>query len=231
VVTSPLPLLELRDVAKRFETPRGPLSVLEEISLTVRPGDFVVLTGPSGSGKSTLLHLAALLDRPTAGSVLLDGREVSSLSEAARCSLRADAIGMVFQRFHLLPHRNALDNVAFRFRYLTRSRAEIRTASTRALERFGLGSVAATPARLLSGGEMQRVAIARAIAHPPRLIVADEPTGNLDHASSLRVMEAFRSLHADGIAIVLATHNEEWLSCATHHVALRDGRLVEAAPR
>lgn len=223
-----IPVLEMRGVWKTYPTPGGPVHALRDVDLMIQPGTFVMVTGPSGSGKSTLLHLAGLLDTPTAGTVRFAGQAVSDMSERDLCALRKESIGMVFQKFCLLTARTALENVRFRFRYLDVAPAEADARARAALERVGLLAQADQPVRLMSGGEMQRVAIARAIAQPPRLLIADEPTGNLDRRSAERVMEIFRSLHADGITILLVTHNESLLRYATHQVTCRDGRLQEA---
>jgi putative ABC transport system ATP-binding protein len=221
-------VLRLQGVTKSFPAVSGRVEVLRGVDLEIRTGEFVVLTGPSGSGKSTLLHLCALLDRPSSGELWLEDAATGPLDDDALAALRTTRIGMIFQRFHLLPHRSALDNVRFRFRYAgappnagARARA--------ALEEVGLGALADRRARLLSGGEMQRVAIARALALRPTLLVADEPTGNLDHAATEAVMACLRRGHAEGLTILLVTHNERLLPYATRHVVCREGRIVEEA--
>jgi ABC-type lipoprotein export system ATPase subunit len=224
------PILELRGVTKSYPTPRGPVHVLKAVDLRLRPGELVALTGPSGSGKSTVINLVGLLDRPTSGTILFENRDVTSLDETELSAVRKHSIGMIFQKFCLLPHRSALENVEFRFRYLDVDRAEARRRAGQSLAAMGLSSVRDQPARLLSGGEMQRVAIARAIATRPRLLLADEPTGNLDRAASALVMEALRGLKEDGIGILLATHNEGLLSYCSRHLECRDGRLEERSP-
>ena len=209
--------MRLRGVEKGFETPRGRLTVLRGVDQEVGRGDAVVVTGHSGSGKTTLLHVMGLLDEPCRGQVELEGREVSGLDDGERSGLRQERIGMVFQRFFLLPRRSALENVMFRFRY---GRVEERRAKERAmrcLEEVGLGEVAGTEARLLSGGEMQRVAIARALVSDPALLLADEPTGNLDGEATERVMELFEGLRLRGVTMVVATHNLRWVEMATRH--------------
>ncbi len=223
------PVLAMRGVWKSFATPRGPLHVLRGLDLDIEPGSFVVITGPSGSGKSTFLNLASLLDTPTRGEIRFSDRLVSALGERELCALRGERLGMVFQKFCLLTHRSALDNVAFRYRYLSAPEREVRAAAAAALERVGLAGQAEQPVRLMSGGEMQRVAIARAVARRPDLLVADEPTGNLDRASAEGVMGVFQRLHADGISILLVTHNERLLHYATRHLVCREGRLEDAS--
>lgn len=222
------PVLQMRDVTKHFTTPRGVVEVLRGIEVTIPAGQFVALTGPSGSGKSTFLNLAALLDTPTRGELFLDGDDVARLPEHELCAVRKDKIGMVFQKFCLLPHRSALDNVLFRFRYLETPTAEARACAEQALDTVGLLGQADQPVRLMSGGEMQRVAVARAVAHRPSLLVADEPTGNLDRAAAQGVMEIFARLHQQGITVLLVTHNEDLLRYAQRHLVIRDGRLEEA---
>ena len=224
------PVLAMRGVWKSFATPRGPVHVLRGMDLEIERGRFVVITGPSGSGKSTFLNLASLLDGPTKGTIHFGGRVVSTLSERELCGVRKERLGMVFQKFCLLTHRSALENVMFRFRYLDTSAPEVRALSLAALERVGLAGQADQPVRLMSGGEMQRVAIARAVARRPDLLVADEPTGNLDRASAEGVMHTFQRLHADGITILMVTHNEALLAYADRHLVCRDGRLEDHAP-
>ena len=227
MTTSDSTVLSARGLAKRFAAPRGPVDALRSVTLTLREGEFLMVTGPSGSGKTTFLNLASLLDRPTSGELLLDGEDTAQMPEARRCALRRSAIGMVFQRFHLLPHRSALDNVRFRFRYSDVPRRDARDLAQQALNRLGLCAIADQKARVLSSGEMQRVAIARAIALRPRLLVADEPTGNLDAASAQTVMDAFDALHRAGITILMVTHNESLLAHATRRIECADGRIEE----
>lgn len=213
----------MQEVTRSFLLPSGRVDAVRRADLALDPGEFVTLTGPSGSGKSTLLHIAALLDRPTSGRVLFDGRDVSALGDEELCGLRKLHVGMVFQRHCLLPHRSVKENVLFRFRYLDRDRSEAERLAAAALETVGLAELGGRPVRLLSGGEMQRVAIARAIAFPPKLLIADEPTGNLDAASGGAVMECFGSLNRRGIAILMVTHDPSILSSAHRTVACRDG--------
>ncbi len=216
-------VLEMQDVCKGFPTPYGCVEVLHQVNLTVSQGEFVAVTGPSGSGKSTLLHLAALLDHSSSGRVSFDGLDVSSLEEADLCNLRKQKVGMVFQTYCLLPHRSVFENVLFRFRYLNYNRVDAEKRSVQALEKVDLVSIANRPARLLSGGEMQRVAIARAIAYEPRLLIADEPTGNLDWTSANAIMDCFQVFNKSGITILMATHNEALLNFCTRQIVCRDG--------
>ncbi len=220
-------LLKFRSVSKRFRLQSGTVDALNNVDMTVSAGEFVALSGPSGSGKTTLLMLAALLDRPSAGNIVFDGRETSSLSEIERSALRARSIGMIFQNYYLLPRRTVLQNVLFRFRYLPNPPQEPRATALQALDMVGLRGFADRPAGLLSGGEMQRVAIARAIAVGPKLLAADEPTGNLDADAARAVMECLARLKALGTAILLVTHNDALLCYAQrclrcHHGTLED---------
>lgn len=220
-------VLAMHDVAKSFDTPRGPVHVLREVDFAIQDGQFVAITGPSGSGKSTFLNLASLLDSPTSGRVVFGDTDVSSLAEAALCEVRKRHTGMIFQNFNLLTQRSTLENVMFRFRYLDVPRAQAKSQALTALRALGLDGLADQPARLLSGGEMQRVAIARAVAERPRLLLADEPTGNLDKESARTVMETLQSLNADGMSIVLVTHNEALLPYCSRHLVCNDGTVQE----
>jgi len=228
-MTPAMPILEMRGVPKSFPGPAGPVSVLRGVDLAVDEGDFVAVTGPSGAGKTTLLMLAGLLDRPTGGTILFDGADVSGRDENWLCHYRRRKVGVVFQRFSLLPQRTVLENVLFRFRYLEHDRKQAGRQAREALEVMGLADKAQRRARLLSSGEMQRVAIARAVAEPPRLLLADEPTGNLDRDATRVVMDCFRRLNASGLTIMMVTHNEDLLEYCTRHLVCRDGRAEEAA--
>ncbi len=226
-----VPVLRLRGIARSFHTRGREVPVLREVDLEAWSGRLYGIAGPSGSGKTTLLHLAALLDRPDRGEVVFDGVAVRAGDAATAADLRRRHIGMVFQRFHLLPHRSALHNVLFRFRYADTPERDARARAQEALREVGLADVAQTPARLLSGGEMQRVAIARALAMPPRLLLADEPTGNLDAVSAEHVMRLILQCRGRGIAVLLATHNPAWLKHCDEVRRLERGRLVpEGAP-
>jgi putative ABC transport system ATP-binding protein len=190
-------------------------------------GEFVMVTGPSGSGKTTLLHLAALLDRPTAGRIAFQGRNVSALSERELCEMRKRGIGMVFQRSCLLPHRSARDNVAFRFRYLDGAEpGGIPDRVEEALGAMELSAVSDRPARVLSAGEAQRVAIARAVVAAPALLVADEPTGNLNREAAETVMRLLTKLNRQGMTILMVTHNEALLAYCSRRLRCQDGMLT-----
>ncbi|MCX6996336.1 MAG: ABC transporter ATP-binding protein [Kiritimatiellaeota bacterium] len=213
-------------MTKRFLAPGGAVTALEGVDLEVATGEFVAITGPSGSGKTTLLHVACLLEPPTAGEIEFDGESTARLSERRLAALRGRKIGLVFQKFCLLPHRSVLENVLFRFRYIPHDAQEARRQALAALAAVGLQDRLDHPARLLSGGEMQRVAIARALARPPRLLAADEPTGNLDRAAAGGVMSCLQQLNRSGVTILLVTHNAALLDCAARRLTLRDGRLA-----
>ena len=197
--------LRLEGVHKSFRSAAGEVEVLRGVDLALGAGEFGVITGPSGSGKTTLLMVAGLLQTADAGNIWFDGRDVSGLDEDGLAEVRKHGVRMVFQKFCLLPHRSTLDNVMFRFRYLAHDAREARKLSEAALERVGLAAKAKQAARLLSAGEMQRAAIARALALPPKLLLADEPTGNLDPDSAARVMALFRELNGAGMSIMLVT--------------------------
>ncbi len=221
-------ILEMRCVTKSYASPGGIVHALRSVNIEIHRGEFVMITGPSGSGKSTFLHLAALLDRPTSGTVVFEGRDASEMDEDTAARIRAVRIGMIFQRFHLLGHLSAIENVAFRFRYSKISRREALDRSRMALEAMGLKEISAKRAYALSVGEMQRVAIARAVVLEPAILLADEPTGNLDSESADRVMETLGTLHGKGLTVIMATHNERLLSHATRHIVCVGGRMGDA---
>ena len=218
-------VLKGEGITKEFVSPAGPVRALKAVNLIVGDGEFVVITGPSGSGKTTFLHIAGLLDRPTTGLLEFDGQDTARLDEAGFCAVRGRKVGMVFQRFHLLPRRTALENVLFRFRYVSHDPVAARVMTRATLERFGLAHAADRPARLLSSGEMQRVAIARAVVLPPRLLLADEPTGNLDETAAGAVMNCLCELNRGGLAILMATHDRRLLKHATRVVECADGKI------
>lgn len=226
-MTGASPVVDMAGVSKRFDGPEGEVHVLSNLHLRVRDGEFVALTGPSGSGKSTCLHLAALLDKPSAGEVTFEGSRISSLDEEELSRLRAGRIGMVFQQFWLLPHRSVFQNVLFRYRYLEHDPSVAEERAMEALRRVGLLQIARRQARQLSGGEMQRTAIARAIALEPRLLVADEPTGNLDRAAAAGVMDVLAALNGKGMTILMVTHNEALLDVCSRRLRLADGCLCD----
>lgn len=223
-------ILSLRGVTRTYPTAQGGLTVLKGVDLEVMPGEVVGLIGPSGSGKSSLLHAAGLLERPTSGQVLIDGEDVGGLDERARTRLRLHRIGFVYQFHHLLPEFDALDNVALPMRIAGVREGEARRRATEQLTALGLGQRITHQPAQLSGGEQQRVAIARALANSPRLLLADEPTGNLDPTTSQAVFEALRELaKTTGVAALIATHNMELAGHMDRVFALKDGNLVQRA--
>ena len=218
-------MVRVRDLVMRLRSGAGVVTILDGVSLDVEPGQFVAITGPSGSGKSTLLGLIAGLDRPTAGSVRVDGVELASLDEDALARLRLAKIGYIFQSFHLIPTLTALENVAVPLDLAGVPESAARASAL--LEEVGLKlRVGHYPAEL-SGGEQQRVALARAVANQPRLLLADEPTGNLDSATGAQIIDLMLGLHRrHGTTLVLVTHDPALAACAGRVVELRDGRVV-----
>ncbi|MEJ5867171.1 ABC transporter ATP-binding protein [Pseudokineococcus sp. 5B2Z-1] len=220
------PVVELVGLTRTFPGP-PPVHALDGVDLVVRAGEYVSVVGPSGSGKSTLLHVLGLLDRPTGGDYLLDGVPTSTTSERHRARLRGGRIGFVFQQFHLLPHRSVLENVLLATLYSGVPRAERVERARAALERVGLGHRVDAAPTTLSGGERQRVAVARAVVTGPSLLLADEPTGNLDSVSSAAVMDLFDELHASGLTLVVITHDPVVSARAQRRVRISDGLLAE----
>ena len=223
-----VPVLSVRGVTRTYQSAAGPLTVLKGVDLDVRPGEVVGLIGPSGSGKSSLLHAAGLLERPTSGDILIDGRDVGDLPERARTHIRLASIGFVYQFHHLLAEFDARDNVALPLRIAGVGQAEARARASEVLTALGLGERLTHQPAQMSGGEQQRVAVARALANRPRLLLADEPTGNLDPATSQTVFEALHRLVKDtGVAALIATHNMELAGHMDRVFALKDGHLEE----
>jgi ABC-type lipoprotein export system ATPase subunit len=220
------PVVELRAVARTYGSD-PPVQALRGVDLAVHTGDFVAIVGPSGSGKSTLLNILGCLDRPSSGSYLIDGGDVGALSEGERTAVRARSIGFVFQQFHLLAHRTALENVVLAELYAGGERAGRQERALAALERVGMTHRRDFLPTKLSGGEQQRVAIARALLGTPRLLLCDEPTGNLDSANTESLLLLFDALARQGLTLVVVTHDEEVAGTARRVVRLVDGRIAE----
>ena len=222
------PLIELRDVQKIYSLGGEDVRALRGINATISHGEMVAIVGPSGSGKSTLMHILGCLDRPTSGSYVLDGGDVQRYGDAALAEIRRAKIGFVFQQFNLLPRMTALQNVALPMVYTGAKDRDRRAMES--LERVGLGHRAKHRPTELSGGEQQRVAIARALVNKPPVLLADEPTGNLDTKVGAAIMEVFRQLNAeDSITVILITHDPEVSVAARRVIAMRDGEVVSDA--
>src|SRR4051812_11926413 len=219
-------MIELRGVSKTVTSGSEPLTILHPLTTTIPRGQFVAVVGPSGSGKSTLLGLIAGLDAPTSGSVLIDGVDITRLDEDALARLRGEKIGFVFQFFHLIPSLTAHENVSVPMEIAGAANAHGRTLAL--LEEVGLTGRAHHYPSQLSGGEQQRVALARALANDPPIVLADEPTGNLDSTNGRHIMELLQNIHRTrGTTIVLVTHDAELAAVADARLVLRDGRVVE----
>jgi len=218
-------LLEARDLKKTYDSGIR-VEAVRGVSLQVQRGEFLALVGPSGCGKSTLLNLLAGLDRPTAGEVWLDGKRIDRLGEAALARMRRRKVGVVFQFFNLLPTLTALENVELPMLLVGKSRRAARRAAVELLGGLGLDDKQHAAPNQLSGGQQQRVALARALANSPDLLVADEPTGNLDSAAAKQVLAQLRKTHADGQTLVLVTHDARVAAAADRISTLRDGRVA-----
>jgi len=219
------PIVELRGVDKVFGAGDAALRVLQDIHLAVQPGEYVAVIGPSGSGKSTLLNILGCLDSPTRGSHFIEGQDVAQHGDAALSRIRNTRIGFVFQSFQLVPHLTVLENVELPLFYARRPRDERRATSLALLEKAGLSHRLHHVPNQLSGGEKQRCAIARALTGRPALILADEPTGNLDTSTSREILELFHELHRAGSTLLLITHDPGIAEQAPRRVSMRDGRI------
>ena len=223
-----VPVIELAELTRTVPgTP--PVHALRDVDLRVERGEYVSIVGPSGSGKSTLLHILGLLDRPTSGDYYLDGVATGTAPEQDRSALRGGRIGFVFQSFHLLPHRTVMDNVLLATLYSGVPRTERKDRALAALNRVGLSHRLDFMPTVLSGGERQRVAVARAVVASPHVLLADEPTGNLDSANSAGVLDLFDELHADGLTLVVITHDDAVSARAQRRIQISDGILTEVA--
>lgn len=220
------PLIQLQQVTKRYPMSWGELEALAPLSLEVASGELLAIMGPSGSGKSTLMHLLGCLDRPSGGSYLLRGADVSYLSDRELAQLRASSIGFVFQSFNLLAQLTVYENVELPFQYSIRKAPSSQEKILEAIELVGLSHRLHHHPHQLSGGEMQRVAIARAIAIDPLLILADEPTGNLDSQTGQKILELFGLLHQRGVTLLIVTHDSRVGRSCSRRIEMRDGQLI-----
>jgi putative ABC transport system ATP-binding protein len=221
------PIVQLRGVSRRFPG-EPPVDAVRDVHLSIHRGESVAIVGPSGSGKSTLLNVVGLLDHPTAGSYLFEGIDTGALSDRQRAALRGRRVGFVFQSFHLLNYRTAIENVMLAEVYIRAPRTGRRDRAREALQRVGLSHRAEFPPTRMSGGERQRVALARALMANPSLLLCDEPTGNLDSQNTASILELFDALRADGLTIVLITHDRDVARHAQRTVSMIDGRLGDA---
>jgi putative ABC transport system ATP-binding protein len=218
-------LIEIRDVSKVYEMGEEKIHALRDVSVSIEENEYLAIMGPSGSGKSTLMNVLGCLDRPTSGSYSLRGREVATLSEDELARVRNREIGFVFQTFNLLPRSAALENVELPLVYAGVATAERRRRAARALEEVGLADRARHRPSELSGGQRQRVAIARALVNSPAILLADEPTGNLDSKTGEEILALFESLHGRGQTLVVVTHEEDVARRTRRILRLRDGRI------
>ncbi len=223
------PVVELQGVTRTFDS-TPPVEALKATNLVINQGDYISIVGPSGSGKSTMLNVLGLLDSPTEGTYLLDGTDISRLGERQSAGLRATKIGFVFQSFHLLSHRTATENVMLAELYSGRDRGGRKRRAVEALEKVSLGHRLDAYPPTMSGGERQRVAIARALAASPSLLLADEPTGNLDTVTSEAILQLFDDLHHAGLTIAVITHDLEVSQRAERVINIRDGVVTETTP-
>ncbi len=219
-------MLLVEGLTKSYKTGDSTLPILKGVSLLVEQGEFVAIMGPSGSGKSTFMNMLGCLDRPDTGSYILDGIEVSSLNDKQLAYVRNQKIGFVFQSFNLLARSTSLHNVELPMMYANVSRSERRNRATEALKRVGLGERMHHKPTQLSGGQKQRVAIARALVNRPAILLADEPTGNLDSRSGVEIMSIFQELHAQGVTIILVTHEMDIAQHAERIVTFKDGIII-----
>ena len=218
------PMARLEGVSRTYMKGTDPVRALQDVSLDIARGQFLAIVGPSGSGKSTLMNLLGLLDRPDAGRFVLDGTDVTDHSSDELAAIRNERLGFVFQQFHLLPRTTAVENVELPLIYSNRK--DLRGLGMRALDRVGLGDRASHHPGELSGGQQQRVAIARALVNEPEIVLADEPTGNLDSRSGLEVLALFQELNRTGTTVILVTHDAGVAAMADRIVRIVDGRIV-----
>ena len=230
VTEAPPPIIRVTDLVKNYSRGSSVVHALRGISLDVHPGEFVAVMGPSGSGKSTFMNLVGCLDRPTSGSYTLDGVDVPTLSRSELADLRNRKLGFIFQGFNLLPRTTALENAELPTLYSEIEDGERTERATRALARVGLTQLAQHYPSQMSGGQQQRVAIARALVNEPAILLADEPTGNLDSRTAVEILEIFQDLNDRGLTIVLVTHEPDIAQFAKRMVLFRDGRIRRDEP-
>lgn len=223
-------MLEVTDLCKVYRDGDREIWALNHVSLTIREGEMVAIMGSSGSGKSTLMNILGCLDQPTSGSYILNGQEVARLSQQEQATLRNRELGFVFQSFNLLPRMSALQNVELPLVYAGVSVEKRRKLAEEALIKVGLGQRMGHKPKELSGGQQQRVAIARALVNKPKLILADEPTGNLDSHASIEIMALFQELHASGMTVVMVTHEPDIAEYTERIVTFRDGKIISVTP-
>ncbi|MCA9331910.1 ABC transporter ATP-binding protein [Candidatus Saccharibacteria bacterium] len=221
-------IVTLHDVVKTYKKGDQPVKALKNVSLTIAEGESVAIMGPSGSGKSTLLQLLGSLDKPTSGDIQIDGKSPQKLSDAERSKFRKNTIGFVFQQFYLQPFLSALDNVALPMRLNGMKAKPARAAASELLENVGLAAKTKHAPSELSGGEMQRVAIARAMANNPKILLADEPTGNLDRKNADSIVELFQKLRVDGTTVIVVTHDEKVANAFQRVIHIENGSLQPA---
>ena len=224
-------IVDAQQVGRSFEMPAGPVHAVRDVTLQIRAGDHIAVRGPSGCGKSTLLHMLGCVEAPSSGTLLFDGKDVSRLSDARRSALRLRRIGFIFQRFFLLPMLTAAENVELPLSEAGASRRDRQQRTKELLDYVGLAARADHRPSQLSGGEMQRVAIARALANTPQLLLADEPTGELDEATGAQIASLLDRVNADGTALVIVTHDPTLADRAARVLMMRDGRIEREAAR
>ncbi|MCD6105163.1 MAG: ABC transporter ATP-binding protein [Thermosipho sp. (in: Bacteria)] len=220
-------VFEMKNVKKIYKMGEVEVKALDDVSFKINSGEFVIIMGPSGSGKSTTLHIMGCLDKPTDGSVYIDGVDVSNLKDKELAKIRGEKIGFVFQQFNLLPRLTAIENVELPMIYRGIPHQKRKKRAKELLELVGLGDRINHKPTQLSGGQMQRVAIARALANEPSYILADEPTGNLDSKSGKGILEIFEKLNKEGMTVVIVTHDPELELLGNHLIYLRDGKIQE----